>query len=131
MKEHNSSESVRTNLFPPTGVDCLYPQIKSTEKYKESYFGTNLTLQIVGESLRYGTEKKKNRSDCKPGSVTAMNAAPAIYPHAVSPQRCIVLPSGVCACNRARQLGRAALVTPVYMNFQHPMCTARMSPCGW
>ena len=27
-----------------------------------------------------------------------MNAAPAIYPHAVSPRRCIVLPSGVCAC---------------------------------
>ena len=60
---------------------------------RDCYWGLRIYRTIIPFS-----KKEKNRPNCKPGSVTAMNAAPAIYPHAVSPRRCIVLPSGVCAC---------------------------------
>ena len=50
-----------------------------------------------------------------------------IYLDVLSPTHSIVLPSDVYS----KALGRAALMTPVYMNFQLPRCTARMSPHDW
>ena len=72
---------------------------------------------------------KKQLSD-KPGFVPRhkkKDKASVIYLDALSPVHSIVLPSDV----RPKALGRAALMTPVYMNFQLPRCTARMLPHDW
>jgi len=68
--------------------------------------------------------------DDKPGFVPYLykqDKVSVIYLDVLSPTHSIVLPSDVYS----KALGRAALMTPVYMNFQLPRCTARMSPHDW
>ena len=72
---------------------------------------------------------KRKQLDDKPGFVPwfRRNKVSVIYLGALSPTHSIVLPSDVCS----KTLGRAALMTPVYVNFQLPRCTARVSPHDW
>ena len=59
--------------------------------------------------------------------VTSLKRVLIIYPHAPSLMRSIVLPSGAL-CSRRTKSRTGNPHSPVYMNFQPPMCTARMSP---
>ena len=62
--------------------------------------------------------------------VTSLKRVLIIYPHAPSLMRSIVLPSGAL-CSRGTKSRTGNPHSPVYMNFQPPMCTARMSPHDW
>ena len=62
--------------------------------------------------------------------VSSLKRVLIIYPHAPSLMRSIVLPSGAL-CSRGTKSRTGNPHSPVYMNFQPPMCTARMSPHDW
>ena len=89
-----------------------------------------LELQVLGVAFVY-QRKEVSRTISRvlyrwSASVHYGASMSVIYLRRVSPHVSIVLPSDV-----SLRLGRAALVTPVYMDFQPSGCTARMSPCGW
>ena len=76
-----------------------------------------------GEAIKF-RKKRAGRTVSRVLSPRKDGAA-AIYPRATSPPRSIVLPSGV-----PRKARAGSPPTPVYMNFQPPMRTARASPHG-